>query len=107
MGMPGLFLCAAIGLNSASSVVIKYSGSLRGLGAGLLMGLGLGLGALNVLCYSRALESLKLSEAYLALSAGSLLVITLASAVLFRELPSLRQLGGMALVLGGIGLVVT
>lgn len=100
-------LSASVLLNVSSSLLIKLSSASRGAVAAVAMLLGLGCGAGNVLFYSRALGRIRLNVAYPALSAGSLVLLTLLSALIYSERLSAPQLLGMALVLGGMTLVVS
>ena len=68
--------------------------------------LGLCLFALNVFAYQAALRSLKLSMAYPVMVGGGFLLILVASAFLFQERLGAAQYAGIALILGGIWLVV-
>jgi len=102
-----LLLASAIVLNSGSSVFYKYS-SLhaqdRAL-SGLLLAAGLGLGVANAVLYTSSLKGIRLNTAYPVFSAGSILLVTAFSLIVFREALSLQKLIGMGLLVLGIAVV--
>ena len=63
---------------------------------------GVGLFALNVVCYTFALSRLPLSLAYPAMVIGGLLIVTSASVLLFGESFSYIQAAALALIILGV-----
>jgi len=105
MGTAIAYLSLAILFNSGSNLALKLASLAGGAGRALEIALGLALGTCNVIIYSKSLERIKLGVAYPALSCGSLVIITLASALVFRETISVKTIMGMALAVGGITLI--
>lgn len=120
---PYLFLATALVCNAAANILIKYTmtRSAGAAGAGVastgLMGkLGaflnptyvaaLVLFGLNLLAYSFALKTLRISIAYPIMVSGGYLLILLAGWFLFQERLSFAQYGGITLIMAGIWLVV-
>jgi len=100
-------LAAAFVLNAGSSLLYKLSSlnaADKRLGALLLLA-GLGLGAANALLYTRSLEGMKLNVAYPIFSAGSLLLVSLASRFALNEGFSIVRLVGMGTLIAGAVLV--
>lgn len=99
------YLALAILVNCASNLIFKAASFASGAGRIVRIALGLALGTFYVLIYSKSLERIKLSIAYPTLACGSLIIITLVSAFLFRETISIKAAAGMALAIGGISLI--
>lgn len=118
---PFVFLAAALLLNAFANVLIKYSMS-RGVpplvpvqGTALAAAapflswsylLGLACFGLNLLCYSLALRSLKISLAYPLMVSLGYLVILAFGWFIFAERLTAMQYVGVGLVLAGLWLVV-
>ena len=116
---PHLFLLTALVCNAAANVLIKYA-MVRGeplpAGSSLvsrLLGvisplfvLGVVLFGLNLMFYSMALRSFRISVAYPVMVSGGYCLILIAGWFLFHERLNLVQYGGIALILSGIWLVV-
>lgn len=116
-----LYLAAALLLNALANVLIKYSMShavaplfrvqgtfLAPIASFLSWSyiLGLVCFASNLICYSLALRSLKLSLAYpLMVSVGYLVILAIQWS-LFGERLTLLQYAGVGLILAGIWFVV-
>ena len=125
---PYLFLLTALICNAAANILIKYTMSRSGDAgaevagakaagaAGLMAKFGaflnptyiaaLVLFGLNLLAYSVALKTLRISVAYPIMVSGGYLLILLAGWFLFHERLSLVQYGGITLIVAGIWLVV-
>ena len=104
--MPAVaFLILAILFNAGASGLFKVSAMRDSTPALLLMALGMIVGGVNAFFYTKALGKIPLSVAYPVFSAGSIVLITLASIALFRETLSLKQLAGLVLLLLGILLI--
>lgn len=110
--LPHAALIFALFSNAAANVLIKYSMS-RATSGGKLAGYlnpiyitALCLFGLNLVAYSWALKSFKISAAYPIMVSGGYLVILIASWFLFAERLSLTQYLGVGLILSGIWLVV-
>jgi multidrug transporter EmrE-like cation transporter len=119
--LPEILLGSALVLNATANILMKYS-ALRTrepvAGAGLVEKLaarlhpafvvGLVLFALNVFAYQAALRAprMKLSIAYPVMVSGGYLIILAVSWLLFRERLGAFQYAGVALILGGIWMVV-
>jgi multidrug transporter EmrE-like cation transporter len=119
--LPEFLLGAALVLNAAANILMKYS-ALRTreapAGAGMLEKLaarlhpafvvGLILFAMNVFAYQAALRAprMKLSIAYPVMVSGGYMIILAVSWLLFHERLGLMQYAGVGLILGGIWMVV-
>lgn len=101
------FLSTAIVLNAGSSVFYKLSSQSSGRIAFLLFVAGITLGGVNAFFYTKSLGHIRLEVAYPTFSAGSIVLVTLASVLLFSETFSLRQAIGVATVLVGVVLVTS
>lgn len=117
--LPQILLISALFLNATANILIKYSATkIPSLPAGTSLAVrftsllqpaflaGLILFALNVFAYQGALRTLKLSVAYPIMVSGGYLIILLVSWFLFQERLTPAQYAGIALILGGIWLVV-
>ena len=105
--LPVLFLAVAILLNASSSVFYKWSSQHIGGAAVWLFAIGVTLGGINAFFYARSLARIRLDIAYPIFSAGSIVLVTLASILVFSEAFSLKQAIGIAVVLAGIALVTS
>lgn len=116
---PHLFLLTALVSNAAANVLIKYAmtrGEPLPAGSSLmtrllsvmspLFVLGVGLFGLNLVFYSMALRTFRISLAYPVMVSGGYCLILVAGWFLFQERLTLAQYGGIALILSGIWLVV-
>lgn len=108
---PHLLLVAALLCNAAANILIKYAmsrGPKTGFGAYLqpVYLLALVLFGLNLLAYSSALRSLKISVAYPVMVSTGFLIILAAGWILFQERLQGTQYVGVFLVMAGIWLVV-
>lgn len=102
-----IFLVSAILLNAGSGVFYKWSAQSSGAVATLLFVAGLALGGVNAFFYTRSLNRIHLNVAYPIFSAGSILLVALASVLIFSETFSLKQGLGIGAVLVGIVLVTS
>jgi undecaprenyl phosphate-alpha-L-ara4N flippase subunit ArnE len=101
------FLSAAILLNAGSSVFYKLSSQSNGRIAFLLFLAGITLGGVNAFFYTRSLNRIQLEVAYPIFSAGSIILVTLASIFFFSEAFSLRQAFGIVAIMLGIVLLTS
>ena len=102
-----IFLVTAFILNSVSYVFYKYSSvnsGRRTISIVLLIS-GLIIGALNVVFYTKSLKGINLNTAYPVFSAGSLILITIISILIFKEIMSLQKLPGIFVLVIGVVLV--
>ena len=106
-GAASAFLATAILLNAGSSVFYKLSSQSNGRIAFLLFLAGISLGGVNAFFYTKSLNRIQLEVAYPVFSAGSIILVTLASILLFSEAFSMRQAFGIVAVLVGIVLVTS
>ncbi len=71
----------------------------------MLFGIGLALGALNLLCFTVALKQLSLATAYPVFSGATIALMVLASAVVFKEQVTSGMLAGCVVIVAGIVLL--
>ena len=102
-----IFLAAAILLNAGSGVFYKWSAQSSGTIALVLFLTGITLGGVNAFFYTKSLNQIHLNVAYPIFSAGSILLVALASVLVFSEAFSLKQGLGIVAVLVGIVLVTS
>ena len=107
MNAPILFLAAAILLNAGSGILYKWSAQSGGLVATALFLAGITLGGVNAFLYTKSLARIHLNVAYPIFSAGSILLVAVASILIFSESFSLKQGLGIVAVLAGIVLVTS
>lgn len=100
---PPLWLALAVGFNTAAYLVLKsIAARPHDLVWSALFALGLGLGAVNVLCFTEALRHMKLAVAYPMFAGTSIAAIVAVSVLVFEEHLSTANLVGAALVVAGI-----
>ncbi len=105
--MAVLYLILSIAFNAVANIMFKSASGMPSFDfpkISLFLG-GLFLGAVNTYFFIRSLETLKLSIGYPVFAAGSVLVIALASLVVFKEDLHLTKIVGMAVIVLGIYLV--
>jgi multidrug transporter EmrE-like cation transporter len=102
---PVAFLSVAIVFNAAASLLFKLSSREDQRHAVRMLVTALLLGAINALCYTKALTKIDLSVAYPIFAAGSIVLACIASGWFFGETTSMRQSLGMAAIIGGMVLV--
>jgi multidrug resistance protein EbrA len=102
-----LFLGIAVLLNAGSSFFYKYSSinSEKRMISIILLLIGLGLGAINAILYTKSLKGIKLNTAYPIFSAGSLVFVSIISLVFFHEMFSIQKIIGICLLIGGVVVV--
>lgn len=110
-----LLLFTALGLNATANLLLKRGAdhlvpfgqpdAIRSLLTNYELLAGLSLFALNVVFYVGALARLNLAVAYPIMMAGGVLIVFVASVVLFKESFTFLQLVGTALLISGITLV--
>jgi len=116
---PHVFLIVALVCNALANILIKYTmskspdpGAATSLVSRLsafvnpIYILAIFLFGMNLLAYSVALKTLRISVAYPIMVSGGYLIILLAGWFIFHERLTLTQYGGIALILTGIWLVV-
>ena len=104
--LPHFALTFALVCNAAANVLLKYTAGRSGLATYLdRYLLALFLFGLNLIAYSWALKTFKISAAYPVMVSGGYLLILLAGWFLFGERLTV-QYAGVGLILGGIWLVV-
>jgi multidrug transporter EmrE-like cation transporter len=101
------FLIFAVVLNAGSNVFYKYSSlnSQQRLLSVVLITLGLLLGGVNAVFYTRSLKGISLNIAYPIFSAGSIILVTLASIMIFRESMTVLKIVGISVISLGVILV--
>lgn len=112
--IPHAALGFALVCNAAANILIKYSmtrgGGETAKGLAIYMQplylLALALFGMNLVAYSWALKSFKISAAYPVMVSGGYLLILLAGWFLFGERLSSVQYAGVGLILAGIWFVV-
>ena len=104
--MTFVFLLAAVALNVAAYAIFR-SIAQRPHDAiwTLLFGLGLGLGAANLFCFTAALRHMSLAVAYPLFSGATIALMVLTGALFFGERVSLTMIAGCAVIVMGIALV--
>ena len=102
-----IFLALAVLLNAGSNVFYKYSSlnSQQKILSLILIGLGLLLGAANAVFYTRSLKGISLNIAYPIFSAGSIILVTLVSFLIFRESITTLKIIGIGVVAAGVIIV--
>jgi len=101
------FLILAALLNAGSNVFYKYS-SLSGQQKMLslaLLGVGLLLGAVNVVLFTKSLKGISMNVAYPIYSAGTIVLVTIASILIFRENVTVLRIVGISVISLGVILV--
>ena len=104
---PFIFLAAAILLNAGSSMLYKWSAESTGRIALAFFLAGITLGGVNAFFYTKSLNRIHLNVAYPVFSASSIVLVAVASLLVFSETYSLKQALGIVAVLAGIVLVTT
>jgi len=101
------FLIFAVLLNAGSNVFYKYSSlnSHQKLLSLVLITLGLLLGGVNAVFYTRSLKGISLNIAYPIFSAGSIILVTLVSILIFRESVTALKIVGISIICLGVVLV--
>jgi multidrug transporter EmrE-like cation transporter len=105
MYISALFLILAMLFNSFASTLFKLSADQKNQYSVLFMVIGLLLGGINAVFYTKSLNRIPLSIAYPVFSAGSIILITLVSMFFFREKLNIKQMLGMVTIMAGIVLV--
>jgi multidrug transporter EmrE-like cation transporter len=104
--MSAIYLSLAVVFNVIANVLFKHASGMPGWSMHkiALFGLGLAIGLANTLCYIKALEEYALSVAYPVFMAGSVILITLVSALILGEQVSLQKAAGLFAI--GVGLAL-
>jgi spermidine export protein MdtJ len=102
-----IFLVLAVLFNAGSNVFYKYSSlsSQQRMASLVLIGLGLLLGAANAVLYTRSLRGISMNIAYPVFSAGSIILVTFISILVFKESVTLMKLLGISVISLGVVLV--
>lgn len=74
-------------------------------GSGLLFAIGILMNLTGIVVYSQTLASAQIGLATATFLGLNILVVTLGGALVYREIPNLSSVSGMALLLVGIGLI--
>lgn len=101
------FLMFAVLLNAGSNVFYKYSSlnSQQKMLSLVLITLGLLLGGVNAVFYTRSLKGISLNIAYPIFSAGSIILVTLISILVFRESITVLKIVGISVITVGVILI--
>jgi small multidrug resistance pump len=102
-----MFLFLAIIFNTLASTFFKYSSLQKDTNtlSIILLVSGLFFGAINALFYTRSLKTIDLSIAYTIFSAGSIILITMVSLILFKESLTVPKAVGIGIICFGMYLV--
>lgn len=119
--LPHVFLVGALVMNAGANVLIKYAAT-RAVAAPLAENASLfarithlispffiiavALFGMNLVAYSIALRTFKISTAYPIMVSGGYVLILIAGWFLFQERLNPSQYAGIGLILGGLWLVV-
>lgn len=104
-----IFLTSSLALNATSYVFYKQSSlnSHRQILSVILLTAGLILGAANATLYTKSLSGIPLSTAYPIFSAGSLILVSIISVMMFGETMSIQKIVGIVVLTVGVVLVAT
>jgi multidrug transporter EmrE-like cation transporter len=104
-----ILLIFAVVLNAGSSIFYKFSSqnSEKQIISIILLISGLTLGAINATLYTKSLKGINLNTAYPIFSAGSLILVTLISLIIFKETMSIQKIIGIIVLTIGVVLVST
>jgi multidrug transporter EmrE-like cation transporter len=104
--MSAIYLALAVVFNVIANALFKVASGLPGwsMHKVSLFGLGLAIGLANTLCYIKALEHYALSVAYPIFMAGSVILVTLVSALMLGEQISVQKAAGLCAI--GVGLAL-
>jgi len=102
-----MLLTFAVILNAGSSVFYKFSSlnSEKQILSIFLISLGLLIGAINAVLYTKSLKGISLNTAYPIFSAGSLILVTLISIFIFKEIITIQKIIGIIILIIGVVLV--
>jgi small multidrug resistance pump len=100
-------LSFAVVLNAGASIFYKYSSqnSENQIFSMVLLSLGLFIGAINAILYTKSLKGINLNTAYPIFSAGSLILVTIVSIFVFKEAISIQKIIGVFILTAGVVLV--
>ncbi len=100
------FLILSVAFNVASYLVYKsISNRHQGILWVTVFASGLALGAVNVLCFTKALKEIPLSIAYPLFSGACIFLMALLSHIIFGERLSAVHMAGAAVIVIGIALM--
>jgi spermidine export protein MdtJ len=102
-----IFLTLAILFNTLAMTLFKFSSlneSAKVLSFILLL-VGLAMGGVNAVTYTFSLKNIPQSLAYTLFSAGSIILVTILSVILFKETMTMQKIIGMGVICVGIFLV--
>ena len=104
--MSATYLLLAILFNVIANALFKKASGLPEwtINKAGLLGLGLAIGLANTLCYIKSLEGYALNVAYPVFMAGSVVLITFLSSIVFDEAISVQKAAGLCAI--GLGLVL-
>ena len=105
--MASTYLALAIFFNAAANSLFKFTSAIPEFSVrkGGFLSLALLIGLANTLCFIKSLEKIDLSTSYPIFSGGSIILISLISAILFRETFSAQKLIGVLVLCGGMYLI--
>jgi multidrug transporter EmrE-like cation transporter len=98
-------LILAILFNTAANTLFKFSSVEGGRAFIGIFTTGLMFGGLNAFLYTKSLATIDLNVAYAVFSAGSIVLITIAAGLFFKEVLAVKQVLGMGIILLGIVLL--
>lgn len=105
--MGEILLAVGVILSSVSNILFKAGAQIEQftLRKGLLIGCGLFVGFLGTLGYIKSLAKINLATAFPIFSAATIVVVTLASFLVFHEAISYQKWAGLAVLCAGLALI--
>ncbi len=102
-----LFLAVGVVLNAVSNILFKAGAKIEHLSLrkGILIGCGLFVGFVGTLGYVKSLEKIDLSTAFPAFSAATIVLVAIASTILFHESISIQKVVGVVVLCAGLMLI--
>lgn len=101
-GLAYVFMAAAVGLEVAANIFIKYSNGFKRPWTGSL---GIACILLSFTALSQAVKSIDLSVAYAIWGGAGIVLTSLAALVLFRQNLTCKGWAGIALIVCGLSLL--
>jgi multidrug transporter EmrE-like cation transporter len=105
--MPILFLSISITVNIIANIMFRSASTIPTYTPHkiLLIAGGIAIGAINALCYAKALEKIELGTAFAVFSGASIVLIAISSYFVFKDAMPVLKIAGMAIIITGIVIV--
>ena len=105
--MAPIYLALAILFNSTANSLFKVASGIPDLTLkkGSIFGVALFIGLVNTLCFIKALEKIDLAVSYSLFSAGSIILISLSSVMIFHESLPIQKIVGILVICAGMYLI--